>query len=268
MISTIYTQLIDKKPNPMTSPLLSSKDIDKAATAITRLLRELGYTFCFSGGTACYYYGATTIPSACSLYLISLDPTNENPQSIDIIILDAQATEDSLKSQIIAKDDKFYLLLPNPRTAHSTAMYQVLYYWLTPKKTASGEKPLFQPGRSQRPGRSYKIDFQFPHLMSIRSLPKDRIVSSRNRPLTPILPLVLFLLQRWHNSSTDAVRGELLAVDVKEALMILTRKYPDVKLDENDSWPRAWFINRGKENVEKFLGSYPGTKDQWTAIGF
>ncbi|KAK7038856.1 hypothetical protein VNI00_010486 [Paramarasmius palmivorus] len=119
----------------MSSPLLSSKDVDKATTAIARLLRELGYTFCFSGGTACYYYGATTIPS-----------------SIDIIILDAQATEDSLKSQIIAKDDKFYLLLPNPRTAQSTAMYQVLYYWLTPKETASGEKPLFQPGRSQRPG--------------------------------------------------------------------------------------------------------------------
>ncbi|KAK7038869.1 hypothetical protein VNI00_010499 [Paramarasmius palmivorus] len=237
-------------------PSYFPKDVDKVTTAVALVLQELGYTFCFAGEVACYYYGTTTVPS-----------------SIDVMVLANEGTVDDLKSRIVAKDTKFYVLLPNPSTSEPTDMYQVLYYWLTPQK--SGGKRLYQPGRSYRPGRSYKIDLHFPCTMTIRTLPTDSIVTVEDRPLAPILPLILLQLQRWFNSNAESRKRrrrdeEVLAANVKEMLLVLRWGYPNVKLgrDGLDSWLPAKFIARGKRNVGVFLRSYPDTKDHWEAIGF
>ncbi|ESK89132.1 hypothetical protein Moror_5254 [Moniliophthora roreri MCA 2997] len=223
---------------------LTNNDANSAIQALILVLQKLKYRFCLAGSAACYCYGSTVIPT-----------------TIDVAILSPNISEDTLKSRIVAKDPNFYLLLPS----NPSEIYQTLFYWVTPNKDAG--KRMYQPGRSYRPGRSYKVDFQFPQRMHIKAIPEDRIRNYNGHPLLPQIPLMMLQLQRWAKARTNAERAEELAKAIIEMLMVLKRKYPDIKLEEDGSWPHAAFISTGKRNVREFVKSYPDTRSQWVAIG-
>ncbi len=169
------------------------------------------------------------------------------PQDVDIIVLNANQPQESLKAELARVDPRFYLV----RSKDPFASYKVLWYRLSN-------------------GRSCKVDVLQPGVMNIPSVEPEYIEHIDYIPLMPLSAVLLLKLQGWTDhraASKNYLRKKqhLDVADIDSLLPIAARR--GIKPRE-ESWIPDTLIQASEERMKEYIMHFPSTGEQWRLLGF
>ncbi|KAF8631098.1 hypothetical protein AX17_005143 [Amanita inopinata Kibby_2008] len=218
---------------------LTFDNIQTVAESTINALRHLGYNSCIVGSVGCYLWGMR----------------NRVPQDVDIVVLDLKVDPEEIKRQIIAADNRFYLV--GPQDLH--ADYKVLWFRLT---GSSGQHI------------QCKVDILKPKEgLAIPNVPVERIIRIKNyanMPVMPFVPLLYLKVQAWrHHQTSDKAHFRVKVPqderDINEMLNIAVdrKDLGFYRRSDVSSWMPNWIDDIGKRHVEQHKRDHPETAASW-----
>lgn len=235
----------------------------RAAEDTVDTLRALGMEdTCFIGGLAARLYGNDREPHVSVDGKSSVDYLlihGHTMQDVDILILDSQYDQETIKRMMTRQNRCFFLV--DPQTIG--ADYKVL--WYHPNGRGSSGHPTRRPS-------AIKVDILLPGIMELPSFDPYWIESDNNLRL-PTAPLSLVLLHKvrgwWDriNSDDHHYRDHWKdAQDVANLAPIAS----EMGVTINDGVLPDDFIDSASEWANNFIATYPEfrTRYHWRKIGF
>ncbi|KAK7038857.1 hypothetical protein VNI00_010487 [Paramarasmius palmivorus] len=231
---------------------VTTEEIIQTTRAVIDVLKKLDLECCLIGSAACYAYGTST----------------RIPNDVDMVVLNSPWPQEELKRRVVAADSRFYTIA----SKDPFATYRVLFFRLT---------------TSFYYHRSCKVDLLIPGVMNIPRVPSNRVsfsaithddIHSNNNaswswPLMPFIPLLMLKLQGWtdHKNSPKSHMRPKQYVDISDVLKLLELargRYSDQTLSKDESWLPESFVTAARDRVKLFIEEYPGSKEDWAAVGF
>lgn len=219
-------------------------ELATTANATVSALGSLGYKCCFFGGFACRLYGSDRVP-----------------EDIDVIVVDANANQETIKRQLVAQDSRFYLV--EPKTYGAT--YKVLWF------------------RSSL-SRSCKVDVLLPGILSIPNVDQEHIAQlplrflvtrtgvteEHHYPVMPLSVVLLLKLQGWadHRVSLKRYMRMKMFSDVRDINKLLTVASAAGVKPAEESFVPVDLFEAATGRVLTYVRSSPTTASEWRALGF
>ncbi|OCH85891.1 hypothetical protein OBBRIDRAFT_797697 [Obba rivulosa] len=210
----------------------TSQEVRTVADRAICIFASLNLECCLVGGLACSLFGISRTPG-----------------DVDLVIVTALHSQESLKRMLCDRDSNFFLV-PSKK---AFATYKVLWYGY--------------------PYRRCKVDILLPGIMNIPSVPKDRVEQRSGFPVMPLLPLLMLKLQAWedHRNHYESYMREKQHTDVSDirSLLKIARRNGISCGNASNSWIPSSLVEETKRRVKSWVERMGSAENHdWAAIGF